>query len=392
MAKLGVFDSGLGGFNVVAKLREKLDLDIVFLADHKNLPYGLKDDKQLKKILVNNMQWFLDQGIKQVLIACNTASNYIEYLRAEFPNLIIDSIIEITAKQFSDEDLVIFGTNKTVENKKYDEYLNKKHTYHALSDLAMLVEENNAYITKEYLNKHLKQYENTTNNYLLACTHYSLVMDEFKDLLTGNIYDSIASVLAYYQDYTGNNKLEVYSTGNIKVLTEQIHTIFDLEINVLPHLETYKMVVVSDNHGLTGVLVDVLEQHRDASVFIHCGDVELNEPLLDKFYVVNGNNDYFKQFDDHILLSIYKHKFYITHGHEYLRYHRHEKLYEKGKSLGVDIVFYGHEHIYQESLFDDIILLNPGSLYYNRDNNPPSYAEILIKKDKIEIIRHNLGR
>ncbi len=390
MAKLGVFDSGLGGFNVVYKLREKLDIDIVFLADHKNLPYGLKSDEELKNILDNNMQWFIDKGIDHVLIACNTASNYIEYLREKFKDLTIDSIIEITAQQFSNEDLVIFGTNKTVENKKYDFYLNKNHMYQALSDLASLVEENDHLKIKEYLKEQLSSYKDFNNNYLLACTHYSLVMDDFKDILDGNIYDSISSVLEYYKDYSGNKTLKVYSSGNIKVLSDQINAIFNLDVKVLPYKKDYKIVVVSDNHGLYGVLADVLEVHKDASVFVHCGDVELNDNLLNKFYVVNGNNDYFKQFDDHILLSIYDKKYYITHGHEYMRFDRHKKLAQKGSDLNVDIVFYGHEHVYQETLLDNLILLNPGSLYYNRDGNPPSYATINVSENNFEIIRHNL--
>ena len=140
MSTLGVFDSGLGGFNVVSHLRAHSDVDIVFLADHKNLPYGLKDDETLIKILKENIQWFKDKDINHVLIACNTASNFIDELRSSFKDMRIVSIIELTASQFSDEELIIFGTNVTVKSKKYDELLNKNHQYHALSDLASLVE------------------------------------------------------------------------------------------------------------------------------------------------------------------------------------------------------------------------------------------------------------
>lgn len=79
MQKLGVFDSGIGGFNVVNKLKQTVSADIVFLADHKNLPYGDKSEEKMKEILVENIQWFSNKNIKQVLIACNTASTYIDF-------------------------------------------------------------------------------------------------------------------------------------------------------------------------------------------------------------------------------------------------------------------------------------------------------------------------
>ena len=374
MSKLGVFDSGLGGFNVVSHLREKCDVDLVFLADHKNLPYGSKDDETLKSILVENLQWFKDRGINHVLIACNTASNYITYLREQFPNMEIDSVIEITATQFTDEDLVIFGTPVTAKAKKYDELLDKEFKYHPLAELASLVENNDLRLTEAYLKEELKEYKDQDLNYLLACTHYSIVEDLFKKYCGGRVYDSIDVLVNHYSDLKGESHLEVYTSGNIKVLQDQLWSMFDLEISVLPHHRDYKIVLVSDNHGLYNPLLKVVEDHPDASVLIHCGDVELNDPLLNKFYVVNGNNDYYRPFVDNITLDLYDLKIYITHGDEYPRHSRYEDLHKHAISIGADFVCYGHEHTFKESYIDGMLLINPGSLYYNRDLTPESYA------------------
>lgn len=389
MEKLGVFDSGLGGFNVVANLRKNSDVDIVFLADHKNLPYGEKTDDELKTILLNNMQWFEDQGINHVLIACNTASAYVEYLRAHKPQMQIDSIIEITSKQLDGEDLIIFGTSKTVENKKYDECLNQTHTYKALSQLASLVEENDEFAIMQYLKAELADIQQN-QNYLLGCTHYSIVQEMFKELLPGVYFDSIEPVNNYYANLSGDNQLEIYSTGNIKLLSDQLLNIFDYKVNVLPHKRDFKIVLVSDNHGLYAPLLEVLEKHHDASVFIHCGDVELNDPIMNQFYTVNGNNDYLVRYVDNITLNIYDQVYYITHGHEYMRQGRLENLYNHGKLINARAVFYGHEHIFKESYIDEMLLLNPGSLFYNRDKMDPSYAIIEVSDEKLIVKRQGL--
>ncbi len=384
MNKLGVFDSGLGGFNVVAHLRAHLTMDIVFFADNKNLPYGLKTDEDLLVILIDNMQWFKDRGINHVLIACNTASNFIDQLREHFPDMTIDSIIEITAKQFSDEDLVIFGTNVTTRSKKYDEYLDKKHHYHALSELASLVEANDEYEIDKYLKEELKEY-NGSQNYLLACTHYSIYEQVFEKYLKGNIYDSIGPINTYYKNLEGTAQLEIYTSGNIKTLRHQLKTMFGCEVLANPHLETYKIVVASDNHGMYAPVAQVIEDHPDASAFIHCGDVQLDDPIMDKFYAVNGNNDYIITYPKSIELVINDKKYYITHSDEYPRFNRYDKLFEHAKTIGADVVFYGHEHIYKELWMEDMLLLNPGSLFYNRDNTLPSYAVVTVSKSGFKI-------
>lgn len=388
MQTLGVFDSGLGGFNVVANLRANSDIDIVFLADHKNLPYGTKSDDQLKAILVSNMQWFISKNISSILIACNTASNYIDFLREQFPELNIFSIIEITSKQFTDENLIIFGTDKTVEVKKYDEYLNRPNKYHALSSLAELVENNDLALLKEYLRKSLKKYKRDKNNkYLLACTHYSIVANLFKLYLNENIYDSIGPVVEYFKNYRGNRNLEVYTTGNIKVLDEQLTDIFKYNLEIKPAYDDFKIVVVSDNHGKLGVLYDIVETHKDASVFIHCGDVELNDDIINKFYVVSGNNDYYSSYAQNLVIKVLSETIYVTHGHEYIPFKRMNHLHEVGQKLNASIVCFGHEHIYKVKQYNDLLVVNPGSLNYNRDGSKPSYMTIQVKENKYVINR-----
>ena len=51
-----------------------------------------------------------------------------------------------------------------------------------------------------------------------------------------------------------------------------------------------KIVVVSDNHGRSEPLEQILELHRDADVFIHCGDSELPPQFLQGYVCVRGNN------------------------------------------------------------------------------------------------------
>ena len=390
MQKLGVFDSGIGGFNIVSELRKHTDINIVFLADHKNLPYGNKEDEELKAILLNNMQWFVDKKINHVLIACNTASTYIDYLRESFPQMKIDSIIEITAAQFiEDKPLMIFGTKKTVTSMVYNRHLKSDANYLALSDLASLVELNNQEVIKEYLEQQLKGIK-LNQDFLLACTHYSIVKDLFESILNKEVYDSVLPTIKHYKDYRGEYHLEVYSSGNIKVLKDQLLDIFNYDVKVNPKDDEYKIVVVSDNHGRYAPISEVLADNKDASAFIHCGDVELEPELVSDFYAVSGNNDYFNNFPKHLILEIGRLRVYVTHGDEHMRYKRIDNIYKDGINLKADIICYGHEHVYEETWIDGLLLLNPGSLFYNRDNSAVSYAILTVTPDSYKVKRVNI--
>ncbi len=247
------------------------------------------------------------------------------------------------------------------------------------------MEEGDEYKIDQYLKRELEPYQNKNKKYLLACTHYSIVEDVFENYLDGDIYDSLGPISSYYDDFDGNRNLEIYSSGNIKILNDQIKTLFNCTLPVWPHRDDFTIVLISDNHGRYEPVAQALEKHPEGKIFIHCGDVQLNDDIMDKFYTVNGNNDFMSRFADHITLQLKHQTIYITHGDEYLRSSRLEDLYDKGRSIYASAVFYGHEHIFKESWMDGMLLLNPGSLFYNRDNTKPSYALVHVKGDTMRV-------
>ncbi len=71
---IGLFDSGLGGLTVLARVRERLpSLDIVFFADQAHVPYGDRTHDDLLRLLRTNLAWFDERGVEAVVMACNTS-------------------------------------------------------------------------------------------------------------------------------------------------------------------------------------------------------------------------------------------------------------------------------------------------------------------------------
>lgn len=81
---IGVFDSGMGGLTVLRALMAKLPNErFVYLGDTARLPYGTKSAETVQAYALQATRLLLDQGVKMLVIACNTASAVALYLLQE---------------------------------------------------------------------------------------------------------------------------------------------------------------------------------------------------------------------------------------------------------------------------------------------------------------------
>ncbi|MVN88189.1 glutamate racemase [Deinococcus sp. HMF7620] len=85
-APLGVFDSGVGGLSILAELRRALPgEDLLYLADTAHVPYGARPDDEIRTLTDRAVTALHAQGVKGVVVACNTASAFsLGHLRARF--------------------------------------------------------------------------------------------------------------------------------------------------------------------------------------------------------------------------------------------------------------------------------------------------------------------
>ena len=148
-----------------------------------------------------------------------------------------------------------------------------------------------------------------------------------------------------------------------------------------------KILVVSDTHGHTKNLERVLEKVGDIDLFIHCGDLEGGEDYIRALaevpcYMVAGNNDWFSDLQREMEISVDDYRIWITHGNNYGASMGPERLLEEAAARNVDVVMYGHTHRPLIEYQDNIVIANPGSLSYPRQNGrKPSYLIMEIDRD-----------
>ncbi len=85
-ARVGIFDSGVGGLSVVAALhRRQPSLDITYIADTAFFPYGGRDAGEVSERALTLAGMLVARDIDALVVACNTASSAaLERLREEF--------------------------------------------------------------------------------------------------------------------------------------------------------------------------------------------------------------------------------------------------------------------------------------------------------------------
>ena len=149
-----------------------------------------------------------------------------------------------------------------------------------------------------------------------------------------------------------------------------------------------RVLIVSDTHGRHRGLDRALQEAGDIDMLIHLGDVEGGEEYIDaavdcEKHIVRGNNDFFSDLPREEEFCIGTYKVFITHGHAYYVALDPEYIREEGKARKADIVMFGHTHRPYFEEKDGIIILNPGSLSFPRqEGRKGSYMIMELNEDK----------
>ena len=148
-----------------------------------------------------------------------------------------------------------------------------------------------------------------------------------------------------------------------------------------------KILIVSDTHKYHKNLERVMERVEPVDLMIHLGDAEGYEEDIAQMAgcpveIVAGNNDFFSDLDREKELKLGKYRVLLTHGHYYYVSTGIADIKKEAEARGFDIVMFGHTHRPLIDYGKNLIVLNPGSLSYPRqEGRKPSYIIMEINKN-----------
>ena len=121
---IGVFDSGLGGISVLRHLRRLLPGErFLYFGDSAHAPYGTKSREEVKALSFAAAEKLIQQGLKALVVACNTATSAaIRELREKYPDLIVVGIepaLKPAADRFPGGTIGVMATPMTLQEEKF---------------------------------------------------------------------------------------------------------------------------------------------------------------------------------------------------------------------------------------------------------------------------------
>lgn len=221
-AAIGVFDSGLGGISVLNRLRELLPHEnYIYYGDTNHAPYGSKPLEEVRVLTFDAADWLIHQGIKVLVIACNTATSAaIEDLRERYdlPILGIEPALKPAVLEKGQGQILVLATERTLREAKFKHLMESYASEHNIlplpcPGLAELVEagKGNGPETDAYLEQRFAGLDkNAISAVVLGCTHYPFVGEALKRQLGESIpfFDGAQGVARYVKKILVEQNLE----------------------------------------------------------------------------------------------------------------------------------------------------------------------------------------
>ncbi len=198
--KIGVFDSGFGGIDILRHIIEKLpDHDYVYLGDSARNPYGFKSQETLSQYAKEAVDFLFSKNCQLVIFACNTASAQAlrvvqtEHIPGRYDgrNALGVIVPSAEAAAYFGDTVGVIATESTVASQTFAKEIKKlKPSAHVFQQacplLVKLVETGED--DQEILDRVLKRYlqplvDKKIDTLILGCTHYGLLRDQIEDVL-----------------------------------------------------------------------------------------------------------------------------------------------------------------------------------------------------------------
>lgn len=197
---IGIFDSGVGGLTVAKEVFEKLPGEnVIYFGDTARTPYGPRSAEIVRKFSVQNISFLSTQGVKLIVVACNTASAVaLDYLKRIF-QLPLMGVIEpgsrAAVEATKNGRIGVIGTAGTIRSKSYTAAIQKIDKkikvfdypcplFVSLAEEGYINKKATRLIAEEYLAPLRKQKIDTL---VLGCTHYPLLSPVISDVMGDDV-------------------------------------------------------------------------------------------------------------------------------------------------------------------------------------------------------------
>jgi glutamate racemase len=196
---IGIFDSGIGGLTVLQHIRDILPNEqLIYVSDRAHLPYGSKDTQYILERSEYIVSFLLQQQVKAIVVACNTATAVaIAHLRNRYslPIIGMEPGVKPATANTQNGLIGVLATEGTLGSGKFQNLVEQHSNgadifYCACHGWVEAIEHHGA--THDNTLKLVKQslmplLEKGVDTLVLGCTHYPFLKDTIENMVGSSI-------------------------------------------------------------------------------------------------------------------------------------------------------------------------------------------------------------
>ena len=244
MAKIVVFDSGVGSLSIILAIQKISKSEIIYFADQENFPYGNKSHAQLSKIVEKSIKILNEKFNPDITIVASNTPSLMLNLATKRRIIDVKPPLKNAYKKSKTGQVAVLATDSAIKSRGLAQYI-KQHDFSKRikilkingSKLVELVESGKFHTDKKHSRRVIKKVleqklsDNCIDVILLSSTHLpflkSLLKKEYPKIIFMDPADEIAKkVLLKIKDNQNNkNSLRIFASGETATFQRKLERI-----------------------------------------------------------------------------------------------------------------------------------------------------------------------
>ncbi len=259
--RIGLFDSGIGGFSVLESLLENsAGGEIVYVADTLRAPYGTKSFIDLKGFAKEIVGFLIEKDVDIIVSACNTLDSVVKLASFKIPIPYL-SIIDSAVEMVKTDRVAILATDFTVKSGIYRSSLKAKEVFQKSAQLLVTTAEMGIRSGK-MLDAILKNYVSPVSRWrpselILGCTHFSFYRRDIESISRTRVIDPARGIARSIDGRRCTKFVVFYVTGDVRDFERKIKRLglhrrisYSIERLDLKTLERGQKLLEEDNSDI----------------------------------------------------------------------------------------------------------------------------------------------
>jgi len=252
--KIAVFDSGFGSISIIREIQKIFKGELIYFADQKNFPYGIKSKIELENIIKETIVLLEKKFSPELIVmASNTPTLLLDYSRISPKIVGVYPPLNDAVKISRTRNVAILGTKTIIQSENITKFIENCKVPNDIvihkidcSLLVELVESGKFLADEEYCKNIIKEVledvflDNSIDVATLSSTHLPFLEPFLRSIFKNvKFLDPAKNISNVLKDFVENNDLQqnvlkIFTSGDVNLFKKNLQMMgIDNEVSFL---------------------------------------------------------------------------------------------------------------------------------------------------------------